>query len=430
MNPRALAALMQHPRPIFLRFFLALVALTILASTLFGVMFGSYQERVTADTLAPVWAAAIKQAPTGSEVAEGTIVPMQVPVALHRGPPPANAYSVADDPRSRALVTALAQTGVSVTDVRLDDDSELPVTWLLVQPAQGAAQWLGFEGGLQPGLFRTRTWRMLAGLLLLMAVAAWFISRWVARPLERLSLQLEPIARGELPMETVRGPREIERFAQALAGMARQRAGFEEQRRTMLLGVSHDLRSPLTRIRVAADLLEHEPALRDLIVRNIEHADAIIEGFLAYVRTDAEAVDQAVDLAQVGMTAARLVDLAKEQIRVAPQTMVRGNPTLLQRLVINLLENALKHGAPPVTLDIERVGTQVQLRVTDRGPGIADPQRMLRPFERGDTSRGSSGAGLGLAIVARIVQRHQGELEIGAADVGGTRITVRLPALG
>lgn len=430
MNPRALAALMQHPRPIFLRFFLALVALTILASTLFGVMFGSYQERVIADTLAPVWAAAIKQAPTGSEAAEGAIVPMQVPVALHRGPPPSNAYSVADDPRSRALVTALAQTGVSVTDVRLDDDSELPVTWLLVQPAQGAAQWLGFEGGLQPGLFRTRTWRMLAGLLLLMAVAAWFISRWVARPLERLSLQLEPIARGELPMETVRGPREIERFAQALAGMARQRAGFEEQRRTMLLGVSHDLRSPLTRIRVAADLLEHEPALRDLIVRNIEHADAIIEGFLAYVRTDAEAVDQAVDLAQVGMTAARLVDLANEQIRVAPQTMVRGNPTLLQRLVINLLENALKHGAPPVTLDIERVGTQVQLRVTDRGPGIADPQRMLRPFERGDTSRGSSGAGLGLAIVARIVQRHQGELEIGAADVGGTRITVRLPALG
>jgi signal transduction histidine kinase len=207
--------------------------------------------------------------------------------------------------------------------------------------------------------------------------------------------------------------------------MAQQRAAFDEQRRVMLLGVSHDLRSPLTRIRVAADLLEQEPALRDLIVRNVELADAIIESFLSYVRTDSEPVADAVDLSAIALNAARLAELPQYQADVTPDVTVRGNPTMLQRTLMNLLDNAARHGAPPVSLSlaVDKSRNEATLVVQDHGPGVVDPKRMLQPFERGDESRAHGGAGLGLAIVARIVERHGGTLDIGAVEPGGTRVS-------
>ena len=193
---------------------------------------------------------------------------------------------------------------------------------------------------------------MLGVLILVITIAAWFTSRWVVRPMARLSTQVDAIGRGEVPTEIVRGTREIERLATALTTMARQRAAFDEQRRVMLMGVSHDLRSPLTRIRVAADLLEEKAPLRDLIVRNVEHADAIIESFLSYVRTDAEQVADDVDLSGVANSAARLAGLPAAQVRVAPNVFVSGNATMLQRMLTNLLDNAARHGAPPVLLSL------------------------------------------------------------------------------
>jgi len=221
----------------------------------------------------------------------------------------------------------------------------------------------------------------------------------------------------------------MERLGAALTTMARQRAAFDEQRRVMLMGVSHDLRSPLTRIRVAADLLDAQTPLRELIVRNVEHADVIIESFLSYVRTDAEHVQDTVDLSAVAGSAARLAELPPAQMHVEPGVGVRGNATMLHRLISNLLDNAARHGAPPVSLSlaIDRRTRQALLVIEDHGPGIADAQRMMQPFERGDASRSQGGAGLGLAIVSRIVERHGGTVEASTAARGGTRILVRLP---
>ena len=417
------------PLPMFWRIFIALIVLTIAASILFAVTFGEYLERVTANTLAPMWAAAIRteqEQPTGAPQGK---LDVQLPIDVFVGRPPPQAYSITSDRRTIALVDALAKAGVNVTETLLDDASELPVTWLQVQPPQGQARWIGFAGGVQPSLFRTRSWRVLIALIALITVAAWFTSRWVARPMARLSQQVDRIARGEVPTDAVRGAREIERLGAELRTMAQQRAAFDEQRRVMLMGVSHDLRSPLTRIRVAADLLEEQAQLRDLIVRNVDHADAIIESFLSYVRTDAERTDDIVDLSAVARNAARLAELPQQHLRIAPDIAVRGSPTMLQRLLINLLDNAMRHGAPPVWLSLaaDRAAGIATLTVEDHGPGLIDPKRMLQPFERGDASRAQRGAGLGLPIVARIVERHQGTMEIDAADSGGTRVAVRLP---
>ena len=416
------------PLPMFGRIFIALLVMTISALILIAATFSDYQERVTAMTLAPMWAAAIRtEAEQPGPPRRQLDLRMQVEVLS--GPPPAQAYSIASDRRTVALNDALAQSGISVTDTKLDDTSELPVTWLQVQPPQGEARWVGLTGGVQPSSFRARAWGVLAVLILVITVAAWFTSRWVARPMARLSQQVDAIRRGEVPSETVRGAREIERLGTALTTMARQRAAFDEQRRVMLMGVSHDLRSPLTRIRVAADLLNEQVQLRDLIVRNVEHADVIIESFLSYVRTDAESVEDSVDLSAVAASAARLAGLPAAQVRVAPGASVRGNATMLQRLLGNLLDNAVRHGAPPIVLSlaIDASARQVVVTVEDHGPGIVDPKRMLQPFERGDASRAQGGAGLGLPIVARIVERHAGTLAIDTREGGGTRVTVRLP---
>ncbi|HVG05055.1 MAG TPA: ATP-binding protein [Burkholderiaceae bacterium] len=420
------------PLPMFGRIFFALIALTISAAVMIGATFSDYQERVTAMTLAPVWAAVIKTEQQQAKPAESSPriprreLELNMRVSVLTGPPPPQAYSITSDRRTVALVDALAQSGVSVINTRLDDTPEPPVTWLQVQPAQGEARWVGLTGGVQPSLFRARVWRMLGLLILFLLIAAWFTSRWVVRPMARLSQQVDAIGRGEVPTEAVRGTREIERLGSALTTMARQRAAFDEQRRVMLMGVSHDLRSPLTRIRVAADLLDAEAPLRELIVRNVEHADAIIESFLSYVRTDAERVDDIVNLSSIAASATRLADLPADRVRITPEALVRGNATMLQRLIINLVDNATRHGAPPVSLALERSAGHATLTVEDNGPGIADPKRMLQPFERGDASRGQGGAGLGLAIVSRIVERHAGTLEVGSAAQGGTRIVVKL----
>ena len=416
------------PLPMFGRIFIALLVMTISALVLIAATFGNYQDRVIAMTLAPMWAAAIRteqEQPGPSQRA----LDLRMRVDVFGGLPPAQAYSIASDGRTKALTDALGQSGINVIDTKLDDTSELPVTWLQVQPSQGEARWVGLAGGVQPSSFRVRAWGVLGVLILVITIAAWFTSRWVARPMARLSQQVDAISRGEVPADTVRGAREIERLGTALTTMARQRAAFDEQRRVMLMGVSHDLRSPLTRIRVAADLLNEQAPLRELIVRNVEHADAIIESFLSYVRTDAEGVEDSVDLSAVVASAARLAGLNAAQVRIAPDAIVCGNATMLQRLLGNLLDNAARHGAPPILLSlaIDRGAHQAALTVEDHGPGIVDPKRMLLPFERGDASRSQGGAGLGLAIVARTVERHAGTLDIGAVDGGGSRVTVRLP---
>ena len=257
------------------------------------------------------------------------------------------------------------------------------------------------------------------------------MSRWVAAPVSRLVRQIDGIARGELPESRVRGAREIERLGDALRSMASRRNEADEQLRAMLLGVSHDLRSPLARIRVAADLLEGEaPRLRELIVSNVVEADSIIESFLTYTRADAEVRREAVDLAAVARVAAELAQLPPAQVEARAPVEVRGDATLLQRVVANLIDNAIRHGAPPVTVGGERrpggrrrAARGRRCRQGPRRSGAAAPcLRARRPGAQ------PHGAGLGLAIVDRIVERHGGSVAFERlAEGGGAMVRVRLP---
>jgi two-component system osmolarity sensor histidine kinase EnvZ len=419
----------RRSMPMFLRVFVAMVATIIVSAWVFGSNFGAYQDRATASTLAPLWAEAIRAA-TPPAAGERTRRKVQIEVEVLGGEPPERAVELTNDGRMAALGRALAERGIAVQQVRLDDTTDPPVTWLRIDQGGGVSRWTGIVGGLQPSEYRRRLLLALGGLAGVVLVVAALMSRWVAAPVSRLVRQIDGIARGELPESRVRGAREIERLGDALRSMASRRNEADEQQRAMLLGVSHDLRSPLARIRVAADLLEGESTrLRELIVANVVEADSIIESFLTYTRADAEVRREPVDLAAVARVAAELAQLPPAQVAASAPVEVRGDATLLQRVAANLIDNALRHGEPPVTVAVraDRAAGVAELAVGDAGRGLDDPERLRRPFERGDPARGRHGAGLGLAIVDRIVERHGGSVAFERFAAGGAVVRVRLP---
>ena len=419
----------RRSMPMFLRVFVAMVATFIVGAWVFGSNFGAYQDRATAATLAPLWAEAIRAA-TPPSAGERMRRKVQIEVEILGGEPPERAVELTTDGRMAALARALAERGIEVQQVRLDDSADPPVTWLRIAQGGGVSRWTGIVGGLQPSDYRRRLLLALGGLVGVVVLVAALMSRWVAAPVSRLVRQIDGIARGELPESRVRGAREIERLGDALRSMASKRNEADEQLRAMLLGVSHDLRSPLARIRVAADLLEGEGAkLRELIVKNVVEADSILESFLTYTRADAEVRREPVDLAAVARVAAELAQLPPAQVVAREPVEVRGDATLLQRVVANLIDNALRHGAPPVTVaaSADRAAGVALLTVGDAGQGLDDPQRLRRAFERGDPARSRHGAGLGLAIVDRIVERHGGSVAFERLAAGGAMVRIRLP---
>jgi two-component system osmolarity sensor histidine kinase EnvZ len=220
--------------------------------------------------------------------------------------------------------------------------------------------------------------------------------------------------------------------------MADQLSKIERDRAEMLAGISHDLRTPLARLRLETEMSVPDAEARELMAADIAQVDTIIEKFLDYARPDH--VDlQVLPLAELARDCAQpfaVRDDMQVRIDIPPELRVLGDEIELSRVLANLLENARRYGKTPGT-ELTRVRMAatvrehvVTLRVRDYGPGV--PPELLanltRPFYRGDTARTSAtGTGLGLAIVAKVVHNMGGELEFGNSPSGGLMVLIRLP---
>jgi two-component system osmolarity sensor histidine kinase EnvZ len=284
--------------------------------------------------------------------------------------------------------------------------------------------------------------RLLIAVLiaaLLMVSVSWVFTRRLTRPLEQLRSRMQTHRPGEPVSGTASHGATPEvvaielAYAQLLHGLERH----ERERALMLAGVSHDLRSPLARIRMAASLLPDDPALtarREVIVRNTQVADRLIGSFLDHLRAGELALDERVDLAAIArqVVAATEHDPPKLEVEVPDTLWLSGSSgLLLERLLANLIDNALRHGRAPVRLRIEAQADQTLVEVSDAGEGIPESQRLvvLQAFARGDVSRSQPGTGLGLAIVARVVERMGGTIGFELAE-GLHRVQVSLPMRG
>lgn len=289
----------------------------------------------------------------------------------------------------------------------------------------------------QERALRTFAWHWLAwGLLALalaLAVAGFIVSR-INRPLRALGRAALRVGRGQTPdplPET--GADELKRLAAAFNHMARDLARHEQDRAEVLAGISHDLRTPLTRLRLEAEMSVADAAAREAAVADIEQMEAVISQFMDYARGDsgeqAEVADLAALLTEAGQ---RQQALGRDlQMAIAPLPVVAVRRRALSRAIVNLIDNAYKYGAGPVELRAGQEGDAIAIAVLDRGPGIPpeESERMKRPFARLDSARSNvGGTGLGLAIVDRVARLHGGSFDLLPREGGGleARLTVAL----
>jgi two-component system, OmpR family, osmolarity sensor histidine kinase EnvZ len=259
------------------------------------------------------------------------------------------------------------------------------------------------------------------------------LSAMVARPAGELARAVEAFGQGlAWPAVPTRAPAEIAALAQTVARTFEQRRELDEQRSLMLAGLSHDVRSPLTRIHLAAELLaEPDTETRDLkqrILQNTKLLDRLVGSFTDYVRAEQGALDEMVDVGAVAISVAASFGLGVDAVSIAGSSQVLSHGDLVRRALDNLVDNALRYGTEPVTVSVTSGPGCVRVMVANAGPAIdaGEIDRLRRPFERGQRHRGSPGTGLGLAIVERIARRHAGSLEIQPGAAGGTRVVLVL----
>lgn len=278
----------------------------------------------------------------------------------------------------------------------------------------------------------------LAALALSLAGAYLIVFR-VTHPLEALTAAARAVGRAETPAPLDEsGPTELATVARAFNRMSRNLAQQEADRALILAGISHDLRTPLARLRLGIEMSDADDLTREGMESDIEEMDRIIGQFLEFARHDdpsrspesAQAIDLAALVAAVGEPyLKRGMPLT---IRLSDTPQIAGREQALRRVLANLIDNALRYAGEeqPIEVTLDVVGEQVRLAVLDRGPGIPPDQveRMKRPFTRLEAARSDAkGSGLGLAIVDRIVRGHGGELQLLPRDGGGLAAQILLP---
>jgi two-component system osmolarity sensor histidine kinase EnvZ len=276
-------------------------------------------------------------------------------------------------------------------------------------------------------------WWGAAALALALAGAYLIVSR-VDRPLRLLAAAAGEIGRGRKPAPLDEsGPIEVQTLARAFNQMSNDLARLDDDRALILAGVSHDLRTPLARLRLGVEMSADDAQLKSGMVADIEDMDRIIGQFLDFARLDGGEPPEPIELASLANEVAQHYrdtgHALETDLAPAPAVPVRRVP--FRRVVTNLVDNAFRHGDGTVSLRTGQDGDVVFIEVLDRGPGIpaAEAERLKQPFTRLDTARsGQGGSGLGLAIVDRIVRAHGGRLELLSRDGGGLVARVTLPA--
>ncbi len=322
----------------------------------------------------------------------------------------------------------------------LDGDAEVRILqgeeylfW--IRPPQAPNLWVkipltGFEeSSFSPLIF----YLVLIGVL--SVAGGWLFVRQLNRPLKALEKAAEDVGRGSFPQPLQEhGSTEVVAVTRAFNHMSKGIKQLEADRSLLMAGISHDLRTPLTRIRLASEMMSQEDAyLKEGIEQDIDDMNNIIDQFIDYIRHEMMDKSEVRDLNE-------LIEevVQKEQIEgLSVQTKLTGSLQIpmvyaaIKRVLANLIQNAFKYSQQDICIvsGIDEQQQCVYFSVIDKGPGIADKdlERLFEPFAQGDTARGTQGSGLGLAIIKRIVDGHGGKVTLTNGPKGGLIARVELP---
>ncbi|HEX5339072.1 MAG TPA: ATP-binding protein, partial [Gallionella sp.] len=242
----------------------------------------------------------------------------------------------------------------------------------------------------------------------------------------------QQVGQGAIPQPLPEnGAQEIAAVSRAFNQMSADLAANERERALVLAGISHDLRTPLARVRLAAELSADE-VLREGLTADVEQMDAVIQQFLDYSRLDEHEAVVPTDLSLLAREVAQRFQAQAKSIAfdLQPLPPLPVRPLLLKRALANLLDNAVKYGGGEITVQLGQAQGGVVLAVADRGAGIDAAQRETakRPFVRLESARSdATGSGLGLAIVERAARLHRGEFRLEDRAEGGLVAKLVLP---
>jgi two-component system osmolarity sensor histidine kinase EnvZ len=311
-------------------------------------------------------------------------------------------------------------------------DSTCPGTQVLIRVpiAEGVLQLKAFRDRVQARsgpLFVT--WISCATLFLVI-VSIIFIRNQV-RPIEQLAAAMERFGRGEdAGAFRPRGAREVRGATTAFFGMRERITRYLEQRSQLLAGVSHDLRTPLTRLKLQLALMPPSPEI-DAAKRDLNEMEETLEEYLAFAKGLAEEAPVQVDVAALAQEVAVAERLgANVEFEASGDTSAPGRARGLRRCLANLIDNAAAHG-DRVRVSVSGEPDAVMVAVEDNGPGIPPElyEEAFRPFSRLDEtrSRNQKGVGLGLAIARDVARSHGGDIALSPSPLGGLRALLRLP---
>ena len=448
-------------KSLYLRIYATVVVVLLLFAAVSGFVFQRHieQERVRADTVLgdrmSAWAELIQRSLPGTDAAPADqaaalrewSMRLRLPLALD---------STAGERigASESFTRRLAEGMVRPLAVRLEDGRTL---WIMrpgqLRQAQGGGPRLGQGGPLPPGArpgfdeppllpFVPPSWQRGAGLVAVLAIlfiavaaGAYPVVRRLTRRLEALKQGVEQFGAGQLSHRLdVSGRDEVAAVASSFNVAAAKVEALVRSHQSLLANASHELRSPLARMKMAVSMLDDAvPAQRDKLKReidtNVAELDALVEEVLLASRLDgaqAMAPHERVDLLGLAAEEASRVDAEVDGAALS----VVGDERLLRRALRNLLENARRYGGGEITVRIERAAGQALLRVNDRGPGVpaAMRERIFEPFFRlpGHAEQ-AGGVGLGLSLVKQIAERHQGSVRCEERSGGGSCFVLSLP---
>jgi two-component system osmolarity sensor histidine kinase EnvZ len=318
-------------------------------------------------------------------------------------------------------------------EVRVTQGGEEYIYW--IRAPQAPNYWIRIPlSGLEEANFTPLT-VVLMFLGLLSVIGGWLFVRQLNRPLKALQKAAEDVGGGEFPPPLIeQGTTEIVAVTQAFNHMSRGIKQLEEDRNLLMAGISHDLRTPLTRIRLAAEMMsDQDEFLKDGIEGDIDDMNSIIDQFIDYIRHNSK--DKAelddlnnlvYDVIHTEQISGRNIHFTEKEIPEIPLRYVA-----MKRAVANLIQNALRYSESDIhiTTGISDDTNYVYFCVCDSGSGIPeeDIERLFQPFTQGDKARGTEGSGLGLAIIKRIIDTHGGQVNLTNRAEGGLSAEVLLP---
>lgn len=306
-----------------------------------------------------------------------------------------------------------------------------------INPPQDPSIWISIPitGLSEVNISPLTIYLLVIGVL--SVAGAWIFVRVMNKPLSALQHAAIAVGRGNFPKPLKeQGSTEMIEVTTAFNQMSKGIKQLEDDRTLLTAGISHDLRTPLTRIRLATEMLpEDQDWIKDGIVHDIEDMNDIIDQFIDYVRKDQQEEREEANINDIIRDAVQARNIEEHHniaLALDELPVIRLRRVAIKRVLDNLLENAFRYGSNDIEISstYDKKKRVVSFAIRDFGEGIPEEQidNLFQPFTQGDIARGSMGSGLGLAIIKRIVDLHYGNIALHNHPDGGLVATVSIPA--